>query len=414
MNSFSGRLGGLCTLLQASELSSRLVELSGTDRQGKHRAITMRILMVAESATVHTHRWAHFFQDRGDTVLVVSQTADPIAGIQVVQFPPSDSWWSPSSAPAVWRWMATLARRLAELATTPGEAYNPDIVHIHYLTADVRNYFYYRGVSGLVVSAYGSDVVFDKGNPRPENPGDSFTAATGKRDYSHNPLSKDRDGTSLPKNRSIHVIPFGVDCSKFYPTNQLRRPGAPIVIGFVKHLEEKYGPKVLIEAFFRLNGKMPDTRMVIAGAGTQETELKALVEELNLGDHIEFVGRVAHQRVPELLRSFDIFAMPSVFDSETFGVSAIEASACQLPVVASHVGGVPEAVIHNRTGILVPPGDSEILASALLKLAQSRVLRERLGAAGRQFVLENYRWEENASRMAMIYDSLQPKPPESD
>jgi glycosyltransferase involved in cell wall biosynthesis len=98
--------------------------------------------------------------------------------------------------------------------------------------------------------------------------------------------------------------------------------------------------------------------------------------------------------------------MPSRWESETFGVAAVEAEAMEVPVVATSVGGVPEAVNNNETGILVPPNDPNAVAVAIAKLLNDPELAARLGKAGREYVRANYDWSENAARMERIYRNL--------
>jgi glycosyltransferase involved in cell wall biosynthesis len=121
---------------------------------------------------------------------------------------------------------------------------------------------------------------------------------------------------------------------------------------------------------------------------------------------VDFVGRIPHEEVPAFMASLDIFCMPSRWESETFGVAAVEAEAMKVPVVATTVGGVPEAVRDGVTGILVPPNDPLALADAICSLLGNPDKRAKMGEAGREFVRKNYDWMENAGRMKRIYEKL--------
>jgi glycosyltransferase involved in cell wall biosynthesis len=105
------------------------------------------------------------------------------------------------------------------------------------------------------------------------------------------------------------------------------------------------------------------------------------------------------------MQATNIFVMPSTCQ-ESFGVAAIEASACQVPVVATKVGGVPEAVVDGKTGVLVPPFDAGALAEACIGLIRDEGRRREMGRVGRQFVLDHYQWHENAARMGEVYRQL--------
>jgi glycosyltransferase involved in cell wall biosynthesis len=133
--------------------------------------------------------------------------------------------------------------------------------------------------------------------------------------------------------------------------------------------------------------------------------LKARVAELGLSDRVDFPGRLPHDQMMKAMRATDIFVMPSTCQ-ESFGVAAIEASACEVPVVATKVGGVPEAVIDGETGILVPPFDADALAATCIDLVRDPVKRRRLGEAGRRFVMDHYQWNQNAATMGQVYSQL--------
>jgi len=105
----------------------------------------------------------------------------------------------------------------------------------------------------------------------------------------------------------------------------------------------------------------------------------------------------------QILGSLDIFAILSILDSETFGVAAVEASACGIPVVATSVGGLPEVITAEKTGIIVPPKDTLGTAAALNRLISDEKLRIEMGINGRKKVEENYDWSANIAQMVSLY-----------
>lgn len=366
----------------------------------------MRLLMVAESNT-HTNRWAHYFQSQGNDVLVVSPSDYASEGVHVVQFPPPRAWWRKLPRErfggGIQRWLAGWPdwRRLLS-------QFDPHIIHVHYVSAETRNYFYYRGVSHLIVSTYGSDVIFDPSRPPSYKNARRIRSLLKQADIvtatTHFLATETRK--FLTPDKRTYVVPFGVDCEKFKPgPPKPTHLSQPITLGFVKHLTPKYGPDLLLEAFAIVQRQRPYTRLVMAGSGLLELSLRRQACALGLSDYVDFVGRVPNEYVPNLMRQFDIFVMPSVCN-ESFGVAAIEASACGLPVVASRVGGVPEAVIHGKTGILVAPGDPMSLAQACIELVDRFDMRQAMGEAGRDFVLTHFRVEDTGARMETIYNSL--------
>ena len=205
-----------------------------------------------------------------------------------------------------------------------------------------------------------------------------------------------------PDRADIEVIPFGVDTDLFAGVD--RKPSDRVVIGIAKSLKPKYGIDVLIRAFSILAGKYNNIYLKIAGKG--KSEYKKLTKDLNLEDRVEFLGFVEHSRLPSLFAQFDIFAMPSVLEDESFGVAAVEASATCLPVVATAVGGVPEVVIDKVTGYLVEKKNENELAEAIEKLIVNPELRLEMGKAGRDFVIQKYIWKDNLLAMKNLYEKI--------
>jgi glycosyltransferase involved in cell wall biosynthesis len=116
------------------------------------------------------------------------------------------------------------------------------------------------------------------------------------------------------------------------------------------------------------------------------------------------VGHVPWQNLADLYRRASVFVMPSYY--ETFGISVIEAMAFGLPVVATKAGGLPEVVEDGVTGILVPPGDSEALGDALLRLLLDPVLRARMGQAGRERVRSEFTVDRIVAQTLDVYQSV--------
>jgi glycosyltransferase involved in cell wall biosynthesis len=204
-----------------------------------------------------------------------------------------------------------------------------------------------------------------------------------------------------PVHGKIRVIPFGIDPEQFKYLDRAAKE--TINIGIAKTLRPKYGIDVLIRAFEILTDNHKNIRLTIAGGGEYAEEYKNLVEKKGLDDLIRFVGFVDHDKLPEFLLAIDIFAMPSIYDGESFGVAAVEASATGLPVVASRVGGVPEVVVDGRTGFLVDRKNAGELAKALEKLIVNPALRREMGKAGREYVENRYVWKDNLQAMNDLY-----------
>jgi glycosyltransferase involved in cell wall biosynthesis len=163
-------------------------------------------------------------------------------------------------------------------------------------------------------------------------------------------------------------------------------------------LVARKGIDVLLDALVRLDARAPQPVLWIAGEGPERSALERRARELGLLQRVRFLGQ--RDDAGDLLAACDIFALPS--RAEGLGVAALEAMAAARPVVASAVGGLAEAVEHERTGLLVPPEEPEALAAALARLLEDPALRKRLGDAGPARVREGY----SAERMVEAYEAL--------
>jgi glycosyltransferase involved in cell wall biosynthesis len=198
----------------------------------------------------------------------------------------------------------------------------------------------------------------------------------------------------------VFVVPYGVDVAQFQPAARGER--ARIAVGAVSRLSPEKGFEHLLRAARMLRDGGTDIDIVLAGDGPSRRSLEKLTQETGMGDRVRFHGEVPHGSVPGVLQELDIFAMPST--AEGFGVSALEASAMRLPVVASDVHGIPDVVRDGGTGILVPPANPSALASAIGRLAGDAAMRARMGDAGRALVEREYGWRDNAALMERLYE----------
>lgn len=284
------------------------------------------------------------------------------------------------------------------------DAEKPGILHAYYassfgLMGAMCNFHPY------IISVWGSDIF--------EFPLSSFVAKKilksnlAKADYifaTSNALALETKKYCL---KEITVIPFGIDVDVFF-RNRKRTLFAEndIVIGTIKTFEKVYGIEYLIQAFAKVcsnNTAMP-LKLMLVGKGSCENEYKALVKKLGIEQNVLFTGYVNHTEIAKYYNNLDIFVVPSI--RESFGVSALEASACELPVIASNTGGLPEVVVDKDTGFWVPSGDTDALANTMEKLIVDENLRLSLGKNGRQFVVEKYSWANSVEEMINTYQKI--------
>jgi glycosyltransferase involved in cell wall biosynthesis len=214
----------------------------------------------------------------------------------------------------------------------------------------------------------------------------------------------------IKRSRTV-VIPNFVDDAAFAPPppeamrrwrESLALDDATPIIGIVASLLAIKDHATLLHSVVRLVSKWPALRVVIVGDGPEREPLERLASQLGITAHVRFAG---HQpNVPSLHHLFDVSVLTSV--SEGFPNSLVEAMAAGRPVVATNVGGVPDAVQHDETGVLVPPGDARALADALHKLLSDPACRERMGAAGARRARSEYHATAVMDSLTRLYDHL--------
>ncbi len=159
------------------------------------------------------------------------------------------------------------------------------------------------------------------------------------------------------------------------------------------------GHIVLLRAFAQARERIPGLELEIAGRGPLEPALKALVRELGLGDSVRFLGHVAP--IQAAVERAAIVVVPSM--GEGFGMVALEAMERARPVIAAEIGGLGELVQHGETGLLVPPGEAEPFAEAIVRLAGDLPLAARMGEAGRERALRDFLEERCTDRTELLY-----------
>lgn len=212
--------------------------------------------------------------------------------------------------------------------------------------------------------------------------------------------------------KRIHVIPDGIDftpyedkTSKDYLRRELSFAPDDFLVGIVAQLSDDKGHKYLIQTSKHLREHTPKIKIIIVGEGSLRMELNKQVKEIQGEDMVFFLG--FREDVPQILNSLDVFVLSS--DHEDLGSIIMDAMACRLPVVATRVGGIPEAVDHQKTGLLVPPQRPKSLANAILKLYEDRELAHRLGQRGYEKVHQKFSAESMASKAIDLFEELAKK-----
>ncbi|MGP4079007.1 glycosyltransferase [Pseudalkalibacillus sp. R45] len=361
----------------------------------------MKLLILAPANNPHTKKWLAYYNDKGYETINVSFDSH--------EDTEDRSHWQ--NVKTIYLNLK-MKSKLAYFLTVPElqkilKKEKPEIFHSHY----VSSYGVIGAMAGYhpyVISVWGSDIYdFPKENTINKR---LVKYALSKADAIGSTSEVMKVETAQYTNKNIDVTPFGVDMNKFSPDPSRKNPET-VTFGIVKTMKPKYGIKYLVEGYKKFKDNVSDeayrkTRLVIVGGGPQLEEYEGLAKELGIEDQTEFTGNIPHEKVPDMINTFDVFFVPSVLDSESFGVAAVEAQACGVPVVVSNVGGLPEVVRDEHTGYIIPSENSEAIAEKMAFLVDKEDMRTTLGNNGREHVVSHYKWEDNAELMSEIYNRI--------
>ena len=169
------------------------------------------------------------------------------------------------------------------------------------------------------------------------------------------------------------------------------------MILYVGYLWTRKGLIDLIEAFGAVHTELPETHLVICGAGGEESKIKSAAARSSVSDAIQFVGDVEPHRIHRYMQASDLFVLPS--HSEGMPNAVMEAMACGLPTVCTSVGGLTAALSKTEGAVLVPPMDSKSLAAALQAVIADPAKRRRMGGEARKLAEEQFGVRQNAQRI---------------
>lgn len=363
----------------------------------------MRILLLSDTYSEHTEKWALGLASNGIEVGLFSFNKASYPWYQNqkninVLFEPKDKL-DTSSKISYLKFVGSLNKAITQ--------FKPDVVHAHYATS----YGLIGALSGFhpfVISAWGTDVMkFPQKNFINKSilkynlrKADAICATSNTIKEFLKPVTE----------KSVNVIPFGVDVNLFCKkdVNSLFEKNA-FVLGSIKPLEELYNTDILIKAFAALKKKHFDKtlKLLIIGEGSQMESLKQLSTQLGIDNDVKFTGRIAFSEISNYYNMLDVLV--NISDYESFGVSVIEAMACEKPVIATNTGGLKEIIENSTFGSLVEVGNVEQTTIEMEKYLLDAALKERVGKAARAKVIEKYNWTNNIKQMIDVYSQLTKK-----
>jgi glycosyltransferase involved in cell wall biosynthesis len=205
------------------------------------------------------------------------------------------------------------------------------------------------------------------------------------------------------------VIPIGIDIGRFQPTEsikmraeEIRRQHGTAIVLFVGRLIYYKGLEYLIRAMGHVRDR--DLTLLVVGDGPLQTQLEALAAEIGVSDRVVFLGKLSDDDLTYHYHACDVFVLPSVANTEAFGIVQLEAMACGKPVISTDLPtGVPFINQHGKTGLIVPPMDSQALADAIALQLGNPSLAAQYGEAGRRRVREEFTKERMLQRVLALY-----------
>lgn len=362
----------------------------------------IKLLLLADPSSPHTVRWANSLHRKGIQVYLFGLSDydpdeyDPEIRIETMRTP---GWIKIRINGSFLKFIyITKLPRLRKVI----REFNPDILHSHY----VASYGLLGSLSGFhpfFISVWGIDIYLFPGVSLLHRTLVKFALKKADKIFStSNAMAKE---TKKYVERDISVIPFGIDTETFAPDDTAAQ-GDEIVIGLVKSLERKYGIDKLIDVFGLLKKRNPGLmlKLLLVGSGSLEEKFRHKVRSMGLENDTIFTGNISHSKISDYHRQIDIAVYLSTVES--FGVSVLESLSCEVPVVVSDVGGLPEVVEDGKTGLIIKGGNINDACLAIERLIKDTGLRKRMGAAGRMAVLKNYEWNDNVNQMISFYKAV--------
>ncbi len=354
-----------------------------------------KLILLSDASNIHTQKWAVYFRDRNFEVHIITLLPSVIQGVEIHLI--KSKAYAARKNNMEYNKFKVLIEAVPQVRKLI-KRIKPDLVHAHFASS----YGLFGALSGFhpyLVSVWGYDTIRFPETSAIHKSIIKYVLKKADRIFATSEFLAEK--TARYTDKEMVITPFGVDIDLFKPVP--KEKSDKFIFGTVKALEVKYGIDYLLEAVAKIKDKISNWELWIVGTGTQRDELIKLSEKLGISDNVKFLGRIPNKEVPKVIQQMEIFTVTSVFSDESFGVAAVEASAMQVPVIASRLGGLTEVVINNLTGYHVEARNSDQIADKIMSLYANAELRRSFGKNGRENVIKKYVWKENAEIMYNEY-----------
>lgn len=353
----------------------------------------MKICYLGAAESYHVQKWCKYFASRGHEVHVISFTEGDCPGASVHYLKSSIT----NSKKDTFQKIEFLFH--GKQIKTLIKEIDPDIIHAHRIPS-------YGGACAIgnihpfFLSVWGGDVYTFPNKSIIHR--ELVKYVLRKADVLMSTSRAMAQEANKYTSRDFLITPFGVDCSLFSPDKR-KRDDNKFVVGNIKSLEKAYGIQYLIEAVAIVRKLRPDINIElrIAGKGKHENDFKKLADNLGITPFTHFLGFLPQEQVAEEWANMDVAVITS--ENESFGVSAVEAQACQIPVVISEIPGLMEATDVGKSSLLAGMRDSNKVAEQIIYLYDHPAERRIMGINGREFVLQHYEYNACYSNIESFY-----------
>lgn len=366
----------------------------------------MNILLLGNASSIHIVRWANALSERGNNVTVATCKND---------YPQDRSCYGNKVEIFALKYPTPFgyylnAGQLKRFAAKK----QFDVINVHYASG-YGTLGRWAKLKNALLNIWGSDVYdFPYQN--------KFSMRTVRKNLlyfkalaSTSKVMAKQAKKLIPEyTKEIYITPFGVDTERFKPIDGIKEDDK-IIFGTVKTLSPKYGIADTIKAFIKLVCRLKNENRVdiaeklsyeIYGRGELRDELQKLIDENEMTEKIKLCGYVNNSELPAIYNRFTVFNSNSILDSESFGVVAVEAMACGVPVQVSDADGFTEVVEDGVTGLIAPKGDIDAIAENMYRLITDEQMRTHMGISAVERVKRLYDWEKNVDTMEDIYRGL--------
>ena len=356
----------------------------------------MKICFIGPANSAHIVKWCTWFTQRGHEVHVISFTPGEIENTHVHLVDTGVDAAGSDLGKIKYLLSGKKIRRIAE-------SISPDVINVHYATS----YGAAAALSGLknyALSVWGSDIYEFPGKSALHKALLKYSLRKAGRLFSTS-RAMAREAQKYT-DREFDITPFGVDMDLFNPDKR-HRSGSSFVFGTVKTLSSLYGIEYILDAAAILKSQHPEIEMQvrISGDGPDRGSLQKHAEDLGIDDMTVFLGRISQQQAADEYANMDVAVIPSVHH-ESFGVSAVEAQACSIPVIISDVDGLMETTVPGESSIVTPRRDAASIAKALFDLFADPEKRKRMGAYGRKYVTEKYELKQCFEEIEKLLETI--------